>query len=100
MDINKQLTIDDISENELYLPKAFISDTFPKTNVSSESRCMPFRPVGGGLKTCQSSERLNISGFSSQKGVSIDAERVPKKRYLIPKPDNRATAEFQPSQNL
>jgi archaellum component FlaC len=79
--------------------KQYISDGYPKTHANAETRCMPFKP-NNGMTTSMSTERLDISNMSSQKGSFGTVNKASKKRFLIPKPDSRMTAEFKPAHNL
>lgn len=97
----RNLTIEETEDNnEMYLPRTYIGENYPKTHINSESRCMPFKPTGPNLKPCLSSDQLNTSDYSSQKGITIEVDRPARKRFLIPKPDSRQTADFYTSHNL
>ena len=84
--LNRVITIsEDFENNDDQQPKSYIGDSFPKTQHSTESRCMPFKPQNK-LKTCQSSDKLDTNNLTTQKQDTFEGDRVTKRRFLIPKP--------------
>jgi hypothetical protein len=73
--------------------RVFIGDTYPKTQSNAESRCTPFK-IKSGMVNCMSSDRINQSNVSSIKDTYYIDKKPSRRRFLIPKPDSRMTAEF------
>ena len=94
---DKKLVLPEDQENMSDISnKVYISDNYPKTQHYSENRCTPFM-ANNALQTCNSSENLDQSSFSSAKEAFSLEKKPSKKRFLIPKPDSRMTADFNNS---
>ena len=74
--------------------KAYIGDNAPSNHFSLENRCMLFQP-NQKLVNIQSSDDLDISYISSQKESYPSQMKPKRKRFLIPQPESRNTADFK-----
>lgn len=93
--VDRQITLTEVNDTHSDMD----SRMYIRSNEETETRFMPFKP-NNGITTWMSSENLNISNFSSSKPTNYQENRPLKKRFLIPKPDSRMTAEFKPSSHL
>lgn len=85
---------DTVSELEA---RYYIGDNYPQTNVSAETRIRQFQPIG--MNRHASSDKLDVSNISSQKDTFSTNSKLQKRRFLIPVPESKMTAQFKSTEH-